>query len=97
MGPGNRRKFNPWAIEKSHIQENGSKHATKRLNNESEFVFEISIEKESKILPTKKSLCSQKFQERFEVEIFACNKINQNKGLIYIHDYNIRDIADYGK
>ena len=30
-----------------------------------------------------------------EVEIFACNKINQSNGLIYIHDYNIPDIDDF--
>ena len=30
-----------------------------------------------------------------EVEIFACDKINQCKGLIYIYDYNIPDIDDY--
>ena len=33
---------------------------------------------------------------RVEVENFACDKINQNKGLVYIHDYNIPDIEDYG-
>ena len=30
-----------------------------------------------------------------EIEIFACDKINQSQGLIYIHDYNIPDIEDY--
>ena len=39
---------------------------------------------------------SPQFQERVEVEIFACDHINQSKGLIYIHDYNIPDIDDYG-
>ena len=42
------------------------------------------------------SLCSPQFQEKTEVEIFACDKINQNQGLIYIHDYNIPHIEDYG-
>ena len=32
----------------------------------------------------------------FEVEKFACNKINQSKGLIYINVYNITDTDDYG-
>ena len=36
------------------------------------------------------SLCST------EDKIFACNKINQSQGLIYIHGYNIPDIEDYG-
>ena len=31
-----------------------------------------------------------------EVEIYAYDKINQSKGLIYIHNYNIPDIDDYG-
>ena len=30
-----------------------------------------------------------------EVEIFVCNKINQSKGLIYIHESNIPDIDEY--
>ena len=34
-------------------------------------------------------------QERVEVEIFACGKINESKDLIYIQDYNIPDIDDY--
>ena len=34
-------------------------------------------------------------QQRVEVEIIACDKINQSKGLIYIHDYDIPDIDDY--
>ena len=42
------------------------------------------------------SLRSPQFQERVEVWIFACNKINQSPSLIYIHDYNIPDIEDYG-
>ena len=33
---------------------------------------------------------------RVEVETFACDKINQSKGLIYIHDCNIPDFDDYG-
>ena len=90
------KKIQPVAIENSFIQEIGSKHATIRWNNESEFVIEISNEKESKILPTIKSLCSPQFQERVEVEVFACDKINQSKGLIYIHDYNISEIDEYG-
>ena len=90
------RTFNPWAIEKCFTQEIGSKPATIRWNKESEFVIEISNEKECKILPTITSLCSPQFQEGVEVEIFACDKINQCQGLIYIHDYNIPDIEDYG-
>ena len=35
------------------------------------------------------------YNVRVEVEIFACNKINESKGLIYNHDYNIPDIDDY--
>ena len=31
-----------------------------------------------------------------ENDILACDKINQSKGLIYIHDYNIPVIDDYG-
>ena len=38
----NKRNFNPWAIENSFIQEIGSKPATIRSNNESEFEIEIS-------------------------------------------------------
>ena len=41
---------------------NRSKPATIRLNNESEFVIEISNEKESKILPTKNLLCFPQYQ-----------------------------------
>ena len=96
MNPERKRTFNPWAVEKSFTQEIGSTPATIRSNNESEFVIEISNEKESKILPTITSLCSPQFQERVEVEIFACDKMNQSQGLIYIHDCNIPDIEDYG-
>ena len=59
-------------------------------------MIEVSNEKERKTLPTTKSLCSSQFQEKVEVEIFACDKINQSKGLIYIRNYNIPDIDDYG-
>ena len=43
-----KRKFNPWAIEKSFSQEKGSKPATKRSHNEFEYVIEISNEKKAK-------------------------------------------------
>jgi len=69
--PENKRKFNPWAIEKSSTQKIGSKPATIRSNNGSEFVTEISNYKKSKILPTIKSLCSPQYKERVEVEIFV--------------------------
>ena len=49
-------KFGPWAIVKSLIQETGSIPATKRSNNESEFVIEVSNKKQNKIIPTIKSL-----------------------------------------
>ena len=39
---------------------------------------------------------SPQFHVRVEVEIFACNKINQSKVLIFIPDYNIPDIDNYG-
>ena len=64
MDPEKKRTFNPWAIEKSLTQEIESKPATIRSNNESEFIIEISNEKESKILPTITSLGSPQFQER---------------------------------
>ena len=92
----NKRTFNPWTIENSLTPEIGSKPATIKSNNESEFIIEISNEKESKILPTITSLGSPQFQERVKVEIVACDKINQTQGLIYIHDYNIPDIEEYG-
>ena len=93
MDPEKKRTFYPWAIEKSFTKESGSKSATKRSNNEPELFIEISNEKESKILPIITSLCSPQFQERFLVEIFACDKINQSQGLINI--YNIPDIENY--
>ena len=46
--PEKKRKFNPWAIEKSSTQEIGSQSATIRSNNESEFFNEISTEKKQK-------------------------------------------------
>ena len=92
MDPEKKRKFNQCLIEKSFTQEIGSKRAAIRSNNESDFFIEISNEKESKILPTITSLCSPQFQERVEVEIFACNKINQSQGLNYINEYNVPDI-----
>ena len=85
MDPEKKIKFVPWAIEKSLTRETGSKPATLRSNNESEFVIEISNEEESKIIPSLKSLCSPEFQERIEVEIFVWNKINYRTALIYIH------------
>ena len=90
-----KRTFNPWGVEKSFIQEIGSKPAAIRSNNESVFVIEISNKKESKIIPTVTSLCSPQFQERVEIEIFTCDKINQGEGLIYILDHNITDIEDH--
>ena len=36
------------------------------------------------------------FQKRFELEVFASDKIIQGKALIYIHEYKIQDIDDYG-
>ena len=75
-------KFKALTLEKNFTLEIGSKPATIRSNNESELVIGISNDKESKILPTTKSLCCPQFQERVEVETFACEKINQSKGLI---------------
>ena len=72
---GNRKEPHP---------KSGSKPATIRSNNKSEIVIEILNEKESEILPTIKSICSPPFQKRVEVEIFACDKFNQRKGVIYI-------------
>ena len=92
MELGNKLTFNPWAIEKSLTQEIGSKPATIRSTNESDFIIEISNEKENKILPTITSLSSPQLQERVKVETVACDKINHTQGLIYIHDYKITDI-----
>ena len=92
MGPERKRTFKPWAIKKRFTQEIRRKPATIRSNNESKFVVEMSNEKESKVLPIKTSLSSPQFQETVEVEIFACNKINQSQGLIYIHYYKIPDV-----
>ena len=92
MDPEKKIKFDPWAIEKSFTQEICCKPATIRSNNESEIVIEISNEKIN--LPTITSLCSPQFHERVDIETFACNKINQSKGLVYIRDYNIPDIED---
>ena len=91
MDPEKKRTFHPWAIEKSFTQEIGSKPAITMSNNESE-----NNEKESKFISTITSLCSPQLQGRVEVEIFACDKINQSQGFIYIHDYNIPDNDDYG-
>ena len=97
MDPEKKRTLNLWAIEKSFTQEIGSQPATIRSNNEFEIVIEISNEKLSKILPPITSLCSPQFQERIEVELFACDKINQSQCPIYINEYNIPDIKDYGR
>ena len=96
MDPEKKRIFNTWAIEKSHNQEIGNKPATIRSNKKSEFIIEFSNEKENKFFPTITSLGSPQFQERVKVEIVACDKINQSQGLMYIHDYNIPDIEEYG-
>ena len=45
MDPEKKRTFNPWAIEKSFTQVLGSKLATIRSNNVSEFVIEIRAKK----------------------------------------------------
>ena len=45
MDPEMKRKFNSCSTEKRFAQENRSKPATKRSNNEFEFVNEISNEK----------------------------------------------------
>ena len=71
------KKKQPVAIEKSFIQEIGSKPATITSNNESEFIIEISNEKESKAFITITSLCFPQFQERVEVENI-CLRQNQS-------------------
>ena len=85
---GNRKEPHPRKLKQTHYQ---------KSNNESKFIIEISNVKESKILPTTTSLGSPQFQEKVKVDIVACDKINQNQGLIYIHNYNIPDIEEYGK
>ena len=95
MDPEKKGTFNLWVIENRFTQEIGNKPATMRSNNKSEFFIKILSENESKILPTITSLCSPQFKERFEVEVYACDKINQSQGLIYIYDYNIPDIENY--
>ena len=87
----NKRKCNPWAIGKSF-----SKPAIIKSKNESEFVIEISDVKQSKNLPTLTSLSFPQCYERVKVEIFACEKISRSECLVYIHDYNIPEIDDYG-
>ena len=84
-----------WTIENSFTQDLGGEPSLTRSDSESEFVIEISNEKEPENLPTIKSNCYPQYNERVEVEIFACDKINQSKGLIYIHDYNTPDIDDH--
>ena len=74
------KKNQPVGNRKNFTQEIGSKPATLKSNNKSEFAIQFSNEKESKFLPTIKS----------------SDKINQSKGLIYIHDYKIPDTDDYG-
>ena len=49
MDPEKKRKFNPWAIEKSFTLEVGSKSATIRSNNESEFVIKSQRKKKAKL------------------------------------------------
>ena len=44
MDPENEMKFNPWAIEKSLTLEIGSKPATIRSNNESDFLLKSQLE-----------------------------------------------------
>ena len=95
-GSRKEKKIQPVAIEKNCTQKIWSNRAIIRSNNECEFVIEISNEKERKILPTITSLSSSQIQERVEVEIFPCDKVNQSQGMIYIYDYNIPDIKDYG-
>ena len=56
MDPENKIKFSPWATEKRFTQEIGSKPATIRSFNESEFVNEISNEKRKQNTPTITSL-----------------------------------------
>ena len=82
-------------MEKSFTQEIGRKPVTIRWSNESEFVIETSNEIKNEILPTIASLCFSQYNERVEVEKFARDKINQSKGLIYIHNYNIPHVDDY--
>ena len=84
MDPENKRKFKPWAIEKSFTQEIGSKPATIKSNNESEIVIEISNEKESKFLSTIKSLCFSKLK----------NSIATKSTNAKAYNYNIPDIDD---
>ena len=48
VDPEEKRIFNPWAIEKCLTQEIGSKPATIRSNNESEFIIKISNKKKAK-------------------------------------------------
>ena len=79
-----KEKFNRCVIEKSFTREIGSKLYTIRPNNESEFVIEISNEKESKssIVPRNDRSLNIHLQQ------------NQPKKRIYIHDYNIPDIDE---
>ena len=62
----------------------------------SEFLIETINQNESKVSSTIKSLCFPQNQEKIEFEIFACDKINQSKGLTYTYDYHFPDIGDYG-
>ena len=95
-GPGKQKNIQPMGNRKEPHPKNWKQTRTIRSNNESKFIIKVSNEKKSKILPTITPLDSPQFQERVKVEIVACDKINQRHGLIYIHDYNIPDMEEYG-
>ena len=48
MGPETKSKFNPWTIDKSFTQEIGTKRATIRSTNDSEFFIENTNENNNK-------------------------------------------------
>ena len=82
MDPEKKRKFNKNLIEKSFPQKIRRKPITIISNNESQFLIEISNEKESRTLPNLKALCDSQYNERVKHVIFACDKINESKSLI---------------
>ena len=74
MDSEQKRKFNPWMIQKCFTQELGAKPRTIRSKSETEFILKVNNENESKAILTITKI------NNVDVEITECSNINQSMG-----------------
>ena len=82
---------------KNFTQAIGNNSVRWRSHSDSDFVIEISREREIIILPTLTKLSFPEYQQTAEADIAPSYTINQSKSMIYFWEYNTVDFGEYNQ